>query len=89
MQVELNRAIYMDERRRERSERFSDVIDDFALLAEALAEVPLDDLRHHAGRRRIGLKLSPHVTVCVAENRRSELGLKRKKGRSQRQAAQV
>ena len=44
VQVELNRAIYMDERRRERSERFSDVIDDFALLAEALAEVPWGDL---------------------------------------------
>ncbi len=44
VQVELNRAVYMDERRRERSERFSDVIDDFALLAEALAEVPWGDL---------------------------------------------
>ena len=44
VQVELNRAIYMDERRRERSARFSEVIDDFALLAEALAEVPWGDL---------------------------------------------
>jgi hypothetical protein len=34
----------MDERRRERSTRFAQVVTDFALLAEALATVPLDDL---------------------------------------------
>jgi len=44
IQLELNRAIYMDERRRERSARFSQVASDFVLLAEALAAVPLDDL---------------------------------------------
>ncbi len=43
-QLELNRAIYMDERRRERSARFAQVATDFAVLAEALAAVPLDDL---------------------------------------------
>src|SRR3974390_1154897 len=45
IQLELNRAIYMDERRRERSARFAQVASDFVLLAEALAAVPLDDLR--------------------------------------------
>jgi N-formylglutamate amidohydrolase len=44
IQLELNRAIYMDERRRERSARFAQVAHDFVLLAEALAAVPLDDL---------------------------------------------
>ncbi|ABD86351.1 N-formylglutamate amidohydrolase [Rhodopseudomonas palustris] len=44
VQVELNRAIYMDERLRERSARFAQVIDDFAILADALAEIPLGDL---------------------------------------------
>ncbi|HXN88719.1 MAG TPA: N-formylglutamate amidohydrolase [Methylocella sp.] len=44
VQLELNRAIYMDERRRERSARFSQVAKDFVILAEALAAVPLDDL---------------------------------------------
>jgi N-formylglutamate amidohydrolase len=44
IQLELNRAIYMDERRRERSARFSQVTADFATLAEALAAVPLGDL---------------------------------------------
>ena len=44
IQLELNRAIYMDERRRERSERFAQVAADFARLADALANVPLGDL---------------------------------------------
>src|ERR1700748_2847725 len=44
IQLELNRAIYMDERRRERSPRFAQVATDFAVLAEALAAVPLDEL---------------------------------------------
>jgi N-formylglutamate amidohydrolase len=44
VQLELNRAIYMDEQRRERSARFSQVAKDFVILAEALAAVPLDDL---------------------------------------------
>ena len=45
IQLELNRAIYMDERRRERGPRFAHVAADFAELAEALATVPLGDLR--------------------------------------------
>lgn len=45
VQVELNRAIYMDERLRLRSDRFATVAEDFSRLAERLAEIPLDDLR--------------------------------------------
>src|SRR6202158_679476 len=44
IQLELNRAIYMDERRRERGPRFAQVVKDFAALADALAAVPLGDL---------------------------------------------
>ena len=44
VQLELNRAIYMDERRREKSARFAQVAADFTALAAALATVPLDDL---------------------------------------------
>src|SRR3979490_3400091 len=44
IQLELNRAIYMDERRRERSARFAQVVADFAALADALAAVPLGEL---------------------------------------------
>jgi len=44
IQLELNRAIYMDERRRERSQGFSRVAADFTVLADALATVPLDEL---------------------------------------------
>jgi N-formylglutamate amidohydrolase len=44
IQLELNRAIYMDERRRERGARFEQVAADLAGLADALAAVPLCDL---------------------------------------------
>jgi N-formylglutamate amidohydrolase len=44
VQLELNRAVYMDERRREKGPRFAQVVSDFATLAEALATVPLGDL---------------------------------------------
>src|ERR1700733_12222468 len=44
VQLELNRAIYMDERRRERGPRFGQVAKDFVALADALAVVPLGDL---------------------------------------------
>jgi N-formylglutamate amidohydrolase len=44
IQLELNRAIYMDERRRERSAGFARVAADFTVLADALATVPLGDL---------------------------------------------
>src|SRR5215469_14844115 len=44
VQLELNRAIYMDERRREKGPRFAQVAEDFATLADALATVPFGDL---------------------------------------------
>ena len=44
IQLELNRAIYMDERNRERRPDFNRIIDDFATLAHALADIPLGDL---------------------------------------------
>ena len=44
IQLELNRAIYMDERRRERGPRFAQVAADFGALAEALSNVPFGDL---------------------------------------------
>ena len=44
VQIELNRAVYMDERKRERGPRFRQVAADFRTLADALAAIPLDDL---------------------------------------------
>jgi N-formylglutamate amidohydrolase len=44
VQIELNRSVYMDERRRERGPRFEQVAKDFAILADALAAIPLDEL---------------------------------------------
>jgi N-formylglutamate amidohydrolase len=44
IQLELNRAVYMDERRRTRGERFAQVTHDFSVLAEVLASIPLDGL---------------------------------------------
>ncbi len=44
IQIELNRAIYMDERRRERGPRFTRVIADFSAVADAIAEIPLGNL---------------------------------------------
>ena len=44
IQIELNRAIYMDERRRERGPRFAQVVADFSAVADAIAEIPLGNL---------------------------------------------
>lgn len=44
VQLELNRAVYMDERRREKGPRFARVAADFTRLAKALAAVPLGDI---------------------------------------------
>jgi N-formylglutamate amidohydrolase len=45
VQLELNRAVYMDERRRERGPRFGQVAADFAILADVLATtIPFGDL---------------------------------------------
>ena len=48
VQLELNRAVYMDERRRTRGERFAQVARDFTALAEVLAALPLDGLEPFA-----------------------------------------
>src|SRR5258705_3316431 len=45
IQLELNRAIYMDERRRERAPPVAQGGEDFAALADALAAAPLGDPR--------------------------------------------
>jgi len=44
VQLELNRAVYMDERRRTRGMRFAQVASDFVTLADVLATIPLDGL---------------------------------------------
>jgi N-formylglutamate deformylase len=45
VQLELNRALYMDERRYERTEGFAQVAADMEALALRLAEIPLEELR--------------------------------------------
>jgi N-formylglutamate amidohydrolase len=45
IQLELNRAVYMDERRREKGPRFPRVAADFTTLANALADLPLGELK--------------------------------------------
>lgn len=44
VQLELNRAVYMDERRREKGPRFARVAADFTRLADALGAVTLGDI---------------------------------------------
>ncbi len=43
IQLELNRAIYMNERTRERGAKFAKIVADFAVLAQALTAVPLEN----------------------------------------------
>ena len=45
IQLEINRALYMDERRYERSKAFSAVAQDLETLSDRLNEVPLEELR--------------------------------------------
>ncbi len=45
LQLEINRALYMDERRYERSANFARLAADMETLARRLGEIPLDDLR--------------------------------------------
>ena len=45
IQIEINRALYMDERRYERSASFARVANHLALLADRLAEIPLEELK--------------------------------------------
>jgi N-formylglutamate amidohydrolase len=45
IQLELNRALYMDERRYERSASFERIAADLEMLADCLAAIPLQELR--------------------------------------------
>ena len=45
IQLELNRALYMDERRYERTASFQSVAADLELLADELAAIPVQELR--------------------------------------------
>jgi N-formylglutamate deformylase len=45
LQLEINRALYMDERRYERSEHFERLAADLNALADRLGELPLNDLQ--------------------------------------------
>jgi N-formylglutamate deformylase len=45
IQLEINRALYMDERRYERSASFARLAGEFELLSDRLAEIPLEELR--------------------------------------------
>ena len=45
IQLELNRALYMDERRYERSASFATLAADLGILADRLAELPIHELR--------------------------------------------
>jgi N-formylglutamate deformylase len=45
VQIEINRALYMDERRYERSASFGRLAGELAVLADRLAELPLEELR--------------------------------------------
>jgi N-formylglutamate amidohydrolase len=45
IQLEINRALYMDERRYQRSANFSQVAADLGVLADRLAALPIEELR--------------------------------------------
>jgi N-formylglutamate deformylase len=45
VQLEINRALYMDERRYEPSTCFAKLVREFELLADRLAEIPIEELR--------------------------------------------
>src|ERR1700751_2218982 len=45
IQLEINRALYMDERRYERSASFARLASEFELLSDRLAAIPLEELR--------------------------------------------
>jgi len=45
LQLELNRALYMDERRYERIDSFAEVAADLVTLADKLAAIPIEELR--------------------------------------------
>jgi len=45
IQLEVNRALYMDERRYERSESFAKLAAHLVALADRMAEIPLEEMR--------------------------------------------
>jgi N-formylglutamate amidohydrolase len=45
VQLEINRSLYMDERRYQRSASFARLASEFEILADRLAEIPLEELR--------------------------------------------
>ena len=45
IQLEINRALYMDERRREKSAAFASIAEDLETVAERLAEIPIQEFR--------------------------------------------
>ena len=45
IQLEINRALYMDERRYERSPNFDRLAADLVTVARRLGEIPLEELR--------------------------------------------
>jgi N-formylglutamate amidohydrolase len=45
VQLEINRALYMDERRYERSASFDKLAGELGIVADRLAEIPLEELR--------------------------------------------
>jgi N-formylglutamate amidohydrolase len=45
IQLEINRALYMDERRYERTERFAKVAADLDVVADRVAAIPLEEIR--------------------------------------------
>ncbi len=47
IQLEVNRALYMDERRYERTTSFNELAREFEFLADRIAAIPLKELRSH------------------------------------------
>jgi N-formylglutamate deformylase len=45
IQLEINRSLYMDERRYQRAASFAKLASEFELLADRLAAIPLEELR--------------------------------------------
>jgi N-formylglutamate deformylase len=45
LQLEINRSLYMDERRYERSSKFSNIAKDLVTLTDRLGAIPLDEIR--------------------------------------------
>ena len=91
VQLELNRAIYMDERRRERSPRFAQVAADFAALADALAQCR-SGISGRSRRRRSSFRHSGRRAAAIRiESLRQDacLGwrLKMKDGPKEKRAA--